>query len=112
MYLDAVTGQPRAPTDTELAAEAAQQAQSGGAAALKVQPVVEVTHLPNGVTEYNLGDAGQVKETTCLQRDGSLGACSPAQVAELRALAASGKTKSATGKPGTASPGTANPGGK
>lgn len=107
MYLDAATGQPRAPTATELATEAAQQTQSAGAAALRVQPGVEVTHLPNGVTEYNLGDAGQVKETTCLQHDGSLGACNPAQLAELQALAAAEKARS-----GKANPVTARPGGK
>jgi hypothetical protein len=89
IYIDPVTGELRTPSNAELAAEAASRRQSG-TAAVKVAPEVTVTPLPGGITEYDLGTAAQVDETTCVQKDGTLGECSAAQKAELRAVPESG----------------------
>jgi hypothetical protein len=83
VYIDPVTGEERAPTPAELAAESAAQ-KSGATAAIKVAPEVKVTRLPNGMTEYDFGKSAKVQETACLQKDGTLGECSAVQIAELR----------------------------
>jgi hypothetical protein len=75
-YVDPLTGELRAPTDAELAAEAAAPPATGRTAqAVRPAPAVTVTHLPNGMTEYDLGDAGRVRDQACVQRDGTVGAC-------------------------------------
>jgi hypothetical protein len=76
VFVDPVTGDLRAPTAAELAAEAAGQSSSTrSAAALKAAPAITVTPLPNGMTEYDVGEAGQVREQVCAQADGSLADC-------------------------------------
>ena len=75
-YVDPLTGEMRAPTDAELAAEAnAHPSSDRTAQAVRTAPAVTVTHLPNGMTEYDLGDAGRVRDQACVQRDGTVGAC-------------------------------------
>ena len=90
IYIDPATGEARSPDNAELAADAARRRQSG-AASVKVAPEVVVTPLPGGITEYNLGTASQVDETTCLQKDGKLGECSEVQKAALRAVPEPGR---------------------
>jgi len=75
-YVDPLTGELRAPTDAELAAEAAANPATGRSAqAVRPAPAVTVTHLPNGMTEYDLGDAGRIRDQACVQRDGTVGDC-------------------------------------
>ena len=80
-YVDPVTGEIRAPTEAELAAATATQRPERAAAKLEVQPEIRIRQLPNGITEYALGGAGLVGETACVQKDGSIGACSATQLA-------------------------------
>lgn len=84
IYIDPDTGQARAPTAAELAAEATQRKQVNAASSAS-RAGVTVTPLPNGITQYDLGDAARVDETACLQPNGSLGECTAQQKQELRA---------------------------
>jgi hypothetical protein len=86
IYLDPNTGQPRVPTAAELAAENAQRTQINAANSSK--KTVKITALPDGIMEYDLGDAARVQESVCLLPDGSLGECTAEQKQELR-----GKTR-------------------
>jgi hypothetical protein len=86
IFIDPVTGEVRAPTAAERAAEVnATRRIQADAAAVKVAPDVVVTSLPGGITEYSVNGGAQVDETTCVQKDGKLGECSAAQKAALRA---------------------------
>jgi hypothetical protein len=81
-YIDPDTGQLRAPTEAELAAEATK---GGTTAAAKDRADVQEIKLPNGMTEVRVGKDSEVAEITCIQADGSFGPCSPEKAAELRA---------------------------
>ncbi len=85
IYLDPQNGLPRAPTAAEQASEATLRASSKSINA--VRSSVKTTALPNGITEYDLGDAGRVQENVCLHPDGSMGECNAQQLEELRAKA-------------------------
>jgi hypothetical protein len=81
VYVDPKTGEMRAPTPSEAEAESAAQASQSsrsGATASRVTPGVTVRPLPNGMTEYDLGEAGKVREQVCVQKDGTVGECASA----------------------------------
>jgi hypothetical protein len=84
VFIDPVSGEMRAPTAAELADGSARSAVPARAA-VKAAPGVVVTPLPGGITEYDLGAATQIEETVCVQPDNSLGECTAAQKAQLRA---------------------------
>jgi hypothetical protein len=80
-YVDPATGELRAPTEAEQAAQIKQRSQATAASSSSTP--VKVTSLPNGMTEYDLGSRSNVNEAVCIQSDGSLGECSAAERAEL-----------------------------
>lgn len=77
VYIDPATGQPRDPTDAELAADAARrnaarikaQAASGGTETSRV------TTLPSGEVRVYVGDQGGDDERVCRQPDGRFADC-------------------------------------
>jgi hypothetical protein len=84
IFIDPVSGEVRAPSAAELAAQSA-TGTGAGTAAVKVSPGVTATPLPGGVTGYDFGAPTEIDETVCVHADGSLGECSAAQKAQLRA---------------------------
>lgn len=73
IFIDAATGEARAPTAAELAA--AQAAESGDPAVRQQQPKIEGTRLPDGTIRYDLRNQPQIEEKVCVQADGSIGPC-------------------------------------
>jgi hypothetical protein len=79
IYFDPVTGEQRAPTDKELAAEA-QRASEVNANSAPVTPALKVQErvLPGGLIEVQIDHRADVQERACVEPDGSLsGDCPP-----------------------------------
>lgn len=85
LYIDPATGETRAPTAAELAAEAAARRQAGAEPAVKVREPVSEIKLSNGMTEVQLGKQAEVAEVVCVLKDGTIGECPGNSTSGLRA---------------------------
>jgi hypothetical protein len=81
IYFDPVTGEQRAPTDEELAAEAQRASELTASPAVKPSLKVQERVLPGGITEVQIDRRADVQERVCVQPDGSLSGDCPTATA-------------------------------